>query len=311
VTAENWLGRPPAAARVFRAARAHLAECPVWGPDGRLTWVDAFVGEVHVSALDAAPAEDLVHAHGGIVGSVIPVADGTWVIGLDRQVWLIDAAGTHLRRLAEIDHPHQDHHLNDAKADPLGRLVIGSVNERHDEPTAGLFQLIPDGYRELRAGMRLSNGLDWSPDERTFYYTDSDVRLIFAAEYHEDGTLTGERVFTHVADGLPDGLAVDAEGCVWSAVWGAGRVERFAPDGRSIGRIRLPAPHVTSVTFGGPSLATLFVTTARDELGEQELRAAPQSGSLFAIPVSVPGQPVRLLDPAQLPGDPGALRQDT
>lgn len=298
MTAANWLADE---ARVFRAAGSQLAECPVWGPDGRLTWVDALIGEIHVSALDAAPSEDLVHAHGGIVGSVIPVADGTWVIGLNRQVWLIDAAGTHLRLLAEIDHPHPDHHLNDAKADPRGRLVIGSVNERHDAPTAGLFQLAPGGYRELRAGMRLSNGLDWSPDEHTFYYTDSDAHLIFAADYHEDGTLTGERAFAHVGDGLPDGLAVDAEGCVWSAIWGAGRIERFAPDGRNIGRIRIPAPKVTSLAFGSPDLATLFITTARDGLDEEELTAAPQSGSLFTIPLGVPGQPVRLLDPAQLP----------
>src|SRR5262245_16247104 len=116
--------------RVFRAARAHLAECPVWMPDGRLRWVDAFAGKVHASALAAAAGPDQVHAYGGIVGSVTPVADGTWVIGRDTQVWLTDGAGTLTRLLAEIGHPHPEHHLNDAGADPHGRLLIGSVNER-------------------------------------------------------------------------------------------------------------------------------------------------------------------------------------
>jgi sugar lactone lactonase YvrE len=290
--------------QVFRAAGANLAECPVWTPDGYLTWVDAFAGKVHASALDD-PARDRVAAHDGTVGSVIPVADGTWVIGLNQQVWLTDAAGTRSRLLAEIGHSHPDHHLNDAKADPDGRLVIGSVNERKGTPTAGLFQLTPGGYRTLRGAMQLSNGLDWSPDARTFYFTDSDARLIFSADYH-DGSFSGEKVFARVADGLPDGLAVDADGCVWSAVWGAGRIDRYAPDGRMIGTLRVPAPHVTSLTFGGRDLSTLFITTARDGLGARELEAAPGSGSVFMARASVPGQPARLLDPAWFPRDGGA-----
>jgi sugar lactone lactonase YvrE len=292
--------------QVFRTARANLAECPVWAPEGYLTWVDAFAGEVHASALDD-PAQDRVTAHDGIVGSVIPVADGTWVIGLNQQVWLTDAAGTRSRLLAEIKHPHPDHHLNDAKADPDGRLVIGSVNERKGTPTAGLFQLTPGGYRTLRGAMQLSNGLDWSPDARTFYFTDSDARLIFSAGYH-DGSFSGEKVFAQITDGLPDGLAVDAEGGVWSAVWGAGRIDRYAPDGRVIDAIRVPAPHVTSLTFGGRDLSTLFITTARDGLGARELEAAPDSGSVFMVQTSVSGQPARLLDPARFPQDgaPGA-----
>ena len=290
--------------QVFRAAGAHLAECPVWAPDGYLTWVDAFAGKVHTSAL-GDPARDRVTAHDGTVGSVTPVADGTWVIGLDQQVWLTDAAGARSRLLAEIGHLHPDHHLNDAKADPDGRLVIGSVNERKGTPTAGLFQLTPGGYRTLRGAMQLSNGLDWSPDAGTFYFTDSDARLIFSAAYH-DGSFSGEKVFARVADGLPDGLAVDAEGCVWSAVWGAGRIDRYAPDGRVIGAVHVPAPHVTSLTFGGRDLSTLFITTARDGLDAEELAAAPGSGSLFMAEAGVPGQPARLLDPARLPRAGGA-----
>jgi len=287
--------------RVFRAARAQLAECPVWMPDGRLLWVDALAGEVHVSGLDAAPGQDRVRAYGGIVGSVTPVGDNTLVIGLGTQVWLTEAAGNLARLLAEIDHPHPDHHLNDASADPHGRLVIGSVNERDAGRTAGLFQLNRDGYRKLRGDMRLGNGLDWTPDGSTLYFTDSLDQLIFAADYHEDGSFTGERAFAHVADGLPDGLAVDSEGCVWSAVWGAGRIDRYAPDGAIIDRVMVPAPHVTSLAFGGHDLATLFITTARDGLSPEELASAPESGSVFMAATSVPGQPVRLIDPAHLP----------
>lgn len=270
-------------------------------PDGRLLWVDALAGEVHVSGLDAAPGQDLVRAYGGIVGSVTPVGDGTLVIGLGAQVWLTEATGTLTRLLTEIDHPHPDHHLNDAGADPHGRLVIGSVNERDTGRTAGLFQLNRDGYRKLRADMRLGNGLDWTPDGSTLYFTDSLDQLIFAADYHEDGSFTGERVFAHVVGGLPDGLAVDSEGCVWSAVWGAGRIDRYAPDGAIIDRVLVPAPRVTSLAFGGHDLTTLFITTARDGLSPEELASAPESGSVFMAVTSVPGQPVRLIDPAHLP----------
>ncbi len=287
--------------RVFRAAHAQLAECPVWMPDGRLIWVDALAGEVHASGLAAAPGQDQVCSYGGIVGSVTPAADGTLVIGLGTQAWLTDAAGTLVRLLAEIGHSHPGHHLNDASADPHGRLVIGSVNDRDAGRTAGLFQLTGGGYRKLRGDMRLSNGLDWTPDGSTLYFTDSLDQLIFAADYHEDGSFTGERVFARVADGLPDGLAVDADGCVWSAVWGAGRIDRYAPDGTITGRITVPAPQVTSLAFGGDNLTTLFITTARDGLSAQELASAPESGSVFMAAASVPGQPVRLIDPAHLP----------
>ena len=267
--------------------------------DGHLAWVDALAGEVHISAVDGRQSDDAVHAHGGIVGSVIPVADGTWVIGRDLQVWLTDADGVRLRLVAEIE--HLGHHLNDAKADPQGRLVVGSVSEHPSSPTGGLFQLTPDGYRELRGGMQLSNGLDWTPDGRVFYFTDSLAHLIYVAEYHDDGTFSGEREFARVVDGEPDGLAVDAEGCVWSAVWGAGRIDRYTPDGIRIGQVHVPAPHVTSLAFGGPDLTTLFITSARDGLSADQLRAAPESGSVFVSPTDVSGQPTRLLDPALLP----------
>jgi sugar lactone lactonase YvrE len=295
--------------RVFRAARAQLAECPVWMADGRLLWVDALAGEVHASGLAAASGPDQVRAYGGIVGSVTPVADGTLVIGRGTQVWLTDGAGALVRLLAEIGHPHPDHHLNDAAADPQGRLLIGSVNERDAGRTAGLFQLTGGGYRKLRGDMRLSNGLDWTPDGGTLYFTDSLDQLIFTADYHDDGSFTGERAFARVAGGLPDGLAVDADGCVWSAVWGAGRIDRYAPDGTITDRVTVPAPHVTSLAFGGDDLTTLFITSARDGLSAQELAAAPGSGSVFMAAASVPGQPVRLIDPAQLPDhrDPDAF----
>jgi len=270
-------------------------------PDGRLIWVDALAGEVHASGLGTDPGQDQVSGYGGIVGSVTPVADGTLVIGLGTQVWLADAAGTLVRRLAEIGHSHPGHHLNDASADPHGRLVIGSVNERDAGRTAGLFQLTRGGYRKLRGDMRLSNGLDWTPDGGTLYFTDSLDQLIFAADYHEDGSVTGERVFARVADGLPDGLAVDADGCVWSAVWGAGRIDRYAPDGTITGHITVPAPQVTSLAFGGDDLATLFITTARDGLSARDLASAPDSGSVFMAEASAPGQPVRLIDPVHLP----------
>jgi sugar lactone lactonase YvrE len=147
----------------------------------------------------------------------------------------------------------------------------------------------------VRQGVHLSNGLDWSPDDRLMYYTDSPRRLIWVYDYDPDrGAVANERVFARIPRdaGVPDGLCVDAKGFVWSAHWGGWRITRYAPDGRIDRVLEMPVPQPSSCTFGGPDLATLYVTSAAIGMTEADFAKAPQGGGLFAVEVGVRGQPV-------------------
>jgi sugar lactone lactonase YvrE len=144
----------------------------------------------------------------------------------------------------------------------------------------------------MEEGLTVSNGVGWSPDGGTMYLTDSPAQTIHAYDFDADaGTLSRRRVFVDVKgeDGFPDGLAVDAEGGVWSARFAGGCVVRYAPDGRETHRVPIPAPKSTSCAFGGPALRDLYVTTASVGLSEEEIQDAFDSGDLFRFRPEIPG----------------------
>jgi len=159
--------------------------------------------------------------------------------------------------------------LNDCIADPEGRLFSGSCfydSGREDYPSGYLFRADLDGSVHIVAeGLRLSNGLGFSPDETTLYLTDSADRTIYAFDYRRsDGTIRKRRVFVKVSpeEGIPDGLTVDAAGFLWSVQWFGGCLVRYDPDGIVERRIQIPASQTTSMAFGGPELTDIFVTSA-------------------------------------------------
>jgi sugar lactone lactonase YvrE len=175
----------------------------------------------------------------------------------------------------------------------MGNLWAGTKHVGEREPVGALFRLNRDlSVNTLDGGIICANGPAFSPDGGTAYFADSSARTIYRyAVDTRSGAVGGRQVFatTGPADGEPDGMTVDAEGCLWVALWGGWRVRRYAPDGRIEREIRLPVPQPTSPAFGGPDMTTLFVTSARRDLDDAALAAAPLSGSLFAIEVDVRG----------------------
>ncbi|MFI6387981.1 SMP-30/gluconolactonase/LRE family protein [Nonomuraea sp. NPDC050540] len=163
--------------------------------------------------------------------------------------------------------PH-DTRFNDGAVDPWGHFWIGTMCT--DRPgTAALYRVAPDGRTSTElAGVTCSNGLGWAPDHRTLYYIDTPARTLDAFDVHE-GRISGRRVVARVRGGLPDGLAVDEDGCVWVAVWDGAAVHRYTPEGRLDTVVETPCARPTSCAFGG---GTLYVTTA-----------APDGGSLLAV----------------------------
>ncbi|MFI1535910.1 SMP-30/gluconolactonase/LRE family protein [Streptomyces anandii] len=262
------------------AARAELGEGPVWDPAaGRLIWIDILSSRVHT--YDPASGRRTVRTTGQHVGAARPRAGGGLVLNLRDGVGLVDPGGA-FRWLHRAPVPGR--RANDAAVAPDGSLWAGTM--RYDEAPGGgtLTRLTGDGTAEVVLDdVTVSNGTGWSPDGRLMYYVDSPTLRIDVFDVVGGGErVTGRREFARVEEGagFPDGLTVDADGCVWVALWDGGAVRRYTPDGRLDRVVALPVPRPTACAFGGPALTDLYVTTARTGLTAPH----PMAGSLLVLP---------------------------
>ncbi len=184
--------------------------------------------------------------------------------------------------------------INDGRTDRAGNFVFGTMNEDHAPANGSFYQYSSRaGLRRLDVGgVAIPNSICFSPDGRTMYFGDSPTGVIRQCEYDaESAGVANVREFTRYAkgSGFPDGSIVDSEGCVWNAVWGAGVLRRFDPDGKLVVEIPLPSRNLTCPAFGGGALDQLFVTSSRQEMTEEELRAAPVAGGVFVVLTGVVG----------------------
>ncbi|WP_261718290.1 SMP-30/gluconolactonase/LRE family protein [Streptomyces sp. FZ201] len=259
-------------------AEATLGEGPTWDAvGGRLLWIDILGGRVHT--YDPASGRRTVRTTEQHVGAVKPRVGGGLVLNLRDGVGLLDPDGSFRWLHREVVPGRR---ANDAAVAPDGALWAGTM--RYDEAPGGgtLSRIGGDGSVEVVLDdVAVSNGTGWSPDGRLMYYIDSPTRRVDVFD-HADGRITNRRPLAGIEDGagFPDGLTVDADGCVWVALWDGGAVRRYTPDGRLDREIVLPTPRITACAFGGADLADLYITTARVGLDAPH----PVAGSLLVVP---------------------------
>ncbi len=196
--------------------------------------------------------------------------------------------------LAEVEAGAPHRRMNDGKCDPWGGVVAGTMLDDQGEATGTLYRMGPDGAVAAgETGFTCPNGLDWTADGRRFYHADTPTGRIDVCDLDPATHLpVARRAFVQVdGPGGPDGLTLDADGCVWVALWGGGCVRRYTPDGRLDPVVQLPVSQPASYAFGGPDRRTLFVTTARHGLTGHQLAAQPLAGALFAVPDLAQGLP--------------------
>ncbi|HEV7949430.1 MAG TPA: SMP-30/gluconolactonase/LRE family protein [Glaciihabitans sp.] len=276
--------------RLFRSAKAILGESPVWDPAGDLLWCDIEGGTLHRSPLDGSVfgADDGVGNLGSPVPSFHPASGGGFVVSLKNRVILIDETARETLELATLSHAHDGMRLNEGKVDPFGRWVTGSMDAESDSPAGIIYAIDTDGATTvLREGLSIPNGFEWTRDGSKMYFSDTALETVFVGDYSLEGGLTNVEVF-HEGESH-DGMTMDAEGYLWGACYGAAKVVRYKPSGRQDHVINLPAPNITSVAFGGAEMSTLFVTSARENLSDAQLREFPMSGVLFSIDTSTTG----------------------
>ncbi|MGI9505878.1 MAG: SMP-30/gluconolactonase/LRE family protein, partial [Geminicoccaceae bacterium] len=276
---------------------AQLGEAPIWHPaERRLYWVDILHPAVY--RFDPATGMNEVCEPGKLVSAVLLGRDGALRIASQDGIEQLDFESCRISPFVDPENGLAQNRLNDAKVDPSGAIWVGSMRLDASKPSGGLYRISPTG-EVMRAdgGITVSNGMDWSPDQRTFYFVDTVPGKIYAYDVDPSlGAISNRRIFAEVpeSEGRPDGLCIDAEGGVWCAIWDGWRVNRYAPDGMLERVLDMPVPRPTSVMFGGDDLKTLYITTARTRLPASVLADAPLSGGLFACTPGPAGIPAGL-----------------
>lgn len=278
-------------------AGAELGERPVWdAAAGSLIWVNILAGHLHRYRPGAG--DEVVHIAGVAVGAAGLRAGGGYVLAAADGFRLVGADGTPDGDPVRPPGMAGDIRFNDGACDPAGRFWGGTV-ARDRRPGAGaLYRLDADGgIATMLEDVTESNGLGWSPDGGTFYYIDSGEPRPRIRAFPCDlaaGTLGPRRdlVQPPAEHGTPDGLTVDADGCLWVAFWGGHAVRRYSPGGELLAELPVPVSQPSCPAFGGPDLEDLYVTTAWENMTQAQRAAEPLAGHVLHTRVEdVRGQP--------------------
>ena len=273
------------------AAANQLGEGPLWhSKEKALYWVD-IEGECFHRFFPGTGNQE-TYLIGQPIGCLAFRENGGLLMALRDGLGFWDLENQNLEIVTNPEASRENARFNDGKVDRKGRLWAGTIGE---DANSALYRFGPDGsIHTMETGITISNGIGWSPDDKTMYYTDSAPRLIYSYDFDlPSGQITNQKTFVKVpvTEGFPDGLSVDSEGFIWSAQWDGWRITRYDPDGKVERVIKMPMQRPTSCTFGGDDLDQLYITSAWTGLKESDRREQPFAGDLFCIQTEIRGQP--------------------
>jgi xylono-1,5-lactonase len=280
--------------RLVLDAKADLGEGPLWSArDQAIYWTDIKVKKLNRYRLadGATQSWDMPDT----IGWAVERRDKPgFVVGLAHAIVEVRLDPFKIVKRCDVETDKRGNRLNDAKVDPLGRVWFGTMDDREKENSGAFYRLDPD-FSVHRVDDRYicANGPTFSPDGKIVYHTDSNAREIYRFDVEANGSLANKRVFARFeeAEGFPDGMTTDRDGCLWVAHWGGSRITRFRPDGTRDRVVPFPVSQVTSCTFAGDRLDRMFVTSARIGLPEAQLAREPLAGGVFEIDPGVTGLP--------------------
>jgi len=283
------------ALRVAADVHAEVGESPSWDARaGVLRFVDVHPGIVY--RYDPADGSLTSCEVGQEVGAVIVREAGGIVVAARDGIGVVDESTGGFELIAPIELDRPGSRLNDAKCDPAGRLWAGTMAFELTPGAGSLYRILPDHtVARIVPEISVSNGLGWSPDGDRMYYIDTMDGGVDVFDYDlAAGEVSNRRrlVSFEESDGIPDGLAVDAEGHVWVVLFGGGCVRRYSPEGRLVDRLDLPVSQPTCVAFGGDDLGDLYITTATYRLTAVQLAEQPLAGATLVCRPGVTGTPV-------------------
>ena len=276
---------------IQRGGRDRLGEGVLWSErDNAVYWVDILAPALNrLSLADGAIDRWTMPAP---IGWVAERAAGGFVAGLQGGFAFLTIDPFEIRMIGDPEPHLPGNRMNDGKADAQGRVWCGTMDMAEEQESGSFYRLDPDGrWTMVDTGYRVPNGPAFSPCGRWLYHSDSPRGVIYRFARTADGGVSNRQPFIRFAeaDGAPDGMTVDAQGHLWVAHWGGGRISRFNPDGAFDRSIDLPARQVTNICFGGADLDRMFVTSAAIGLVD-----SPYDGSLFEVDAGVKGLPTGL-----------------
>lgn len=267
--------------------KAVLGEGPCWDAEAQaLTFVD-IKGRRAFRWREEGGLEEFATPFR--IGSLLPRASGGYIAGTDRGIVAVNLHTERFELLFDPEEDRETNRFNDAKIDRSGRLFAGTMDDE-EQQASGAFYRIDKTMTCVRVddGFRVTNGPAFSPDGKIMYANDSALQVTYRYDLTPDGTPLNRREFARFGEGegYPDGMTVDAEGCLWIAFWDDWCLRRLSPDGERLAELRVPVQRPTSCAFGGPGLDQLFFTSARVGLSDSQLSTQPTAGGLF---MAVPG----------------------
>ena len=274
-------------------AHAIVGEGPVWDATaGLLVWVDIEGKRIH--EFDPATGVDREIEVPQYPGAVVRRASGGYMAAVTDGFASVDRDGR-FELIVPVEADVSGNRMNDGKCDPQGRFWAGTTRMSHDLPIGVLHRLDADlSLHPMVGELWVSNGMDWTPDDRRMYFIDSYARRVDVFDFDAaTGAIANRRPLIDVPEswGIPDGMTLDAEGYLWVAFWGGSCVRRFDPEGRLDRQITLPVTQVTSCAFGGPDLRDLYITSGARGLDAEALEGEPHAGGLFRARPGVQGRP--------------------
>ena len=271
-------------------AGAELGEGPLWhAPSRSIYFVDIRGRRIHRCAEDGSARRSWDAP--GQPGFIVPLQEGGFVCALDDGLYRFAPDSGVFTSLLPVEADIAGNRFNDGHVDMHGKLWFGSMDNAELAPSGALYRLGADGsVVQADSGYIISNGPAISPDGKTLYHTDTLAKQVHAFDLLPDGALARKRPFVTIqGSGYPDGMAVDAAGDVWIALFGGARIERYTPAGDLAGSIAFPVSNVTKLAFGGFDLRTVYVTTAWKGLNPAQRALEPLAGGLFTFRTATPG----------------------
>jgi len=274
--------------------KALLGEGPSWdNVNGVLYWVNILGEKVHI--FDPETNDNRTINLDQYVGAVVPSESGELILAMQHGFYALDLQTEKLTKIADPEAHIPNNRFNDGKCDAFGRLWAGTMSLKDVQGAGNLYRLDGDhNVEKMIENVTISNGMTWSPDHKVMYYIDTPTRQIVAYDFElETGSICNKRSVIDIPEdmGNPDGMTADEAGMLWVAKWGGSQIGRWDPHtGKLIDAIDIPAPQVTSCSFGGENMDELYITTARVGLDEDVLEKYPHAGGLFRVKTSVKGQ---------------------
>lgn len=275
-------------AELLLDAKATLGEGPAWDVKTQtLYWVDILEKRIYAGTELLAQLDDFI-------GCLAPRKNGNLILGKRASFVDFEPASSRQTVLASLNESATNR-VNDGKCDPAGRFLAGTMDMNEKDPRGSLYSFDGKNTTSLLSGITISNGLAWSPDYKTLYYIDTPTREVKAFDYEvSTGQLANPRTAIHVHESLgwPDGMTSDTDGNLWIAMWGGAQVTKWNPgSGKSLGQVIIPALHTSSCVFGGRDMNELYITSARKNMSEADLKKYPLSGGLFKVVTNIMGMP--------------------